>query len=85
MPLPRSLVHLKWENSEKKWPEVWQWSRGQTSKKKYRMPRSQRLDGTMAGGSKRLASSFYRTKTGYCLTGQYRQWVEDPPTAQHWW
>ena len=29
----------------------------------------QRPDGTVAGGSKRLASSFYQLKTRHCLTG----------------
>jgi len=47
MPLPRSLAHLKQEISEKKW------AGGRTSRKKYKMPMSQRPDGTVAGSTKR--------------------------------
>ena len=64
MPLPRSLANLKREISEKKWAEARQWAGGCTSKKKYRMPRSQRPDGVVAGSTKRLASRFYQLKTG---------------------
>jgi len=59
MPFPRSLAHLKREISEKKWAEARQWAGGRTSGKKYRMPKSQRPDGAVAGSSKRLASRFY--------------------------
>ena len=41
MPLPGPLAHLKREISEKKWAEARQWAGGRTSKKKYRMPKSQ--------------------------------------------
>ena len=51
--------------------EARQWAGGRTSKKKYRLPESQRPDGTVAGSTKRLASRFYQLKTGHCLTGQY--------------
>ena len=51
MPLPRSLANIKREISEKKWAETRQWAGGRTSKKKYKMPRSQRPDGTVAGGA----------------------------------
>jgi len=49
VPLPRSLANLKQEISEKKWAEARQWAGGRTSKTKYRMPESQRPDGTVAG------------------------------------
>ena len=55
MPLPRSLAHLKREISEKKWMEARQWAGGRTFKTKYRVPKSQRPDGTVAGSTKRLA------------------------------
>jgi len=42
------------EISEKKWAEARQWAGGRTSKK-YRLPVSQRPDGTVAGSAKRLA------------------------------
>ena len=71
MPLPRSLANLKREISEKKWAEARQWAGGRTSKTKYRMPKSQRPDGTVAGSTKRLASWFYHIETGHCLSGQY--------------
>jgi len=59
MPLPNSLAHLKREISEEKWAETQQWAGGRTSRKKYRMPKSQRSVGVMAGSYKRLASRFY--------------------------
>jgi len=82
---PRSLANLKWEISEKKWVEVRQWAGGRTSKKKYKMPESQRPDGTVAGGIKRIASWFYQTKTWHCLTGQYLNWTKNRATPQCWW
>jgi len=69
MPLPRSLTHLKREISEKKWMEARQCAGGQVCGKKYRMPSRQQPDSTVAGSSKRLASRFYRLKTGHCLIG----------------
>jgi len=68
-PLPRSLANLKRQISEKKWTEARQWAGGRTSKKKYRMPESQRPDCTVAGSSKGIAARFYQLKTGHCLTG----------------
>jgi len=65
MPFPRSLANLKWEISEKKWAEAHQQAGGRTSKVKYRMPKSQKPDGAVAGSTKRLASRFYRIKTGH--------------------
>ena len=85
MPLPRSLANLKREISEKKWAEARQWAGGRTSKAKYRMPKSRRPDGTVAGSTKRLASRFYQLKTGHCLTGQYLNWTKKRPTPQCWW
>jgi len=85
MPLPRSLANLKRKISEKKWVEARQWAGGWTSKKKYRMPDSQKPDGTVANSSKRLASQFYQLKTGHCLTGQYLNWTTSQPTLQCWW
>jgi hypothetical protein len=59
MPLPRSLAHIKREISEKKWADARQWATGRVTKKKYRMPREQQPDKTVAGSTKRLASRFY--------------------------
>ena len=84
-PLPRSLANLKWEISEKKWEEARQWAGGRTSRRKYRMPKSQKPDGTVAGSTKRLASRFYQLKTGHCLTGQYLHWTKNLPSPQCWW
>jgi ribonuclease HI len=85
MPLPRSLANIKREIAEKKWVEARQWAGGRTSKKKYRMPKSQRPDGTVAGSAKRLASRFYQLKTGHARTGEYLHWRKVRPTAQCWW
>jgi len=71
MPPPRSLAHLKREISEKKWAEARRWSGGQTSKKEYRMPKTPRPDGTVAGSSTRVVSRFYQVKTGHCHSGQH--------------
>ena len=80
MPLPRSLAILKREISEKKWAEGRQWAGGRTSKKKYRMPESQKPDGAVAGSTNKLASRFYQIKTGHRLTGQYLNWTKNRPT-----
>jgi len=85
MPLPRSLANIKQEIAEKKWAEARQWAGGRTSKKKYKMPKSQKPDGTVAGSTKRLASRFYQMKTGHCLTGEYLHWTKSRPTPQCWW
>jgi len=55
------------------------------SKKKYKMPKSQRPDGTVAGSTKRLAVRYYPLKTGHCLTGEYLHWTKSRPTPQWWW
>ena len=68
-PLPRCLANVKREISEKKWVEARQWVEGGTSKKKYRMPESQKPDSAVASSTKRLASRFYQLKTRHCLTG----------------
>jgi len=83
--LPRSLANLKREISEKKWAEARQRAGGRTSKAKYRMPKSQKPDGAVAGRTKRLASRFYQIKTGHCLTGQYLNWTKNWATPQCWW
>jgi len=85
MPLPRSLANIKREIAEKKWAEARTWAGGRTSKRKYKMPESQRPDGIVAGRSKRLASRFDQIKTGHCRTGQYLHWAKVRPTAQCWW
>jgi len=85
MPLPRSLANLKREISEKRWAEARQWAGGRTSKKKYRMPETQKPDGAVVNSTKRLASRFYQLKTGHCLTGQYLNWTESRSTPQCWW
>jgi len=85
LPLPRSLANLKREISEKKWIEARQWAGGRTSKRKYRMPKNQRPDGTVAGSAKRLASRYYQLKTGHARTGQYLYWAKVRPDAQCWW
>ena len=84
-PIPRSLANLKREISEKKWVEARQWAGGRTSKTNYRMPKSQKPDGAVAGSTKRLASRFYQIKTGHCLTGQYLNWTKNRSTPQCWW
>jgi len=55
MPLPRLLTHLKRELSEERWAEARQWDGGRLSREKYKMPRRQTLDGTVAGSSKGFA------------------------------
>ena len=82
---PRYLANIRREISEKKWAEARQWAGGRTSKKKYRMPTSQRPDGTVAGSAKRLAKRFYQLKTGHCSTGEYLHWTKFRLTAQCWW
>jgi len=69
--LPKSLANIRREILEKKWMEARQWARGRTSKNKYKLPKSLRPDGTVAGSTKRLASRFYQLKMGHCLTGEY--------------
>jgi len=85
LPLPRSLASLKREISEKKWAEARAWAGGRTSKKKYKMPTTQRPNEVVAGSTKSLASRFYQLKTGHCRTGQYLHWTGARPTAQCWW
>jgi len=65
--------------------EARQWAGGRTSRKKYRMPDSQKPDGAVANSTKRLASRFYQLKTGHCLTGQYLNWTKTRTTLQCWW
>ena len=84
VPLPRSLANLKREISEKKWVEARQWAGGRTSKAKYRMPKSQKPDGTVASSTKKLASRFYQVKTGHCLSDSIN-WTKNRPTPQCWW
>jgi len=79
VPPPRSLMHLKWEISEEKGVEERQWAGGRTSKTKYRMPKTRRPGGTVSGTSKRLASGFYRLKTGHARIGQYLHWAKVRP------
>jgi len=85
VPLPRSLAHIKREISTKKWDEAHQWAGKRISAKKYRMPRTQQPDKTVAGSNKRVAARFYQIKNGHCLTGQYLQWTENRTSAQCWW
>jgi hypothetical protein len=58
---------------------------GRISRRKYKMPASQKPDGAVAGSTKRLASRFYQIRTGHCLTGQYLHWTKNRPTPQCWW
>jgi O-methyltransferase involved in polyketide biosynthesis len=76
------LAHLKLEISEKKWAEARHWAAGRVTKKKYKMPREQQPDKTVAGSAKRLASRFYQLKAGHCLRGQYLDWSKNQPTAK---
>jgi len=85
LPLPRSLANLRREISEKKWAEARQWAGSRTTRKKYRMPMTQKPNGAVAGSSKRLASRFYQLKTGHCLTGEYLSWTTRRDTPQCWW
>jgi hypothetical protein len=84
-PFPRSVAHLKWQISEKKWAEARQWARGGATSKKHMMPREKRPDKTVAESSKTHTSRFYQLKTGHCLSGQYLNWTKSGPTAQCWW
>jgi len=84
-PLPRSLVSLKREISEKKWAEARSWAGGRISKAKYRMAKSQKPDSEVANSTKRLASRFYQLKTGHARIGQYLHWAKVRPDAQCWW
>jgi len=77
---PRSLANIRREISEKKWAEAREWAGGRSSRKKYKMPESQRPDGTVAGSTKRLAARFYQLKMGHCLTGEYLHWTKSRPT-----
>jgi hypothetical protein len=61
------------------------WAGDRISSHKYKMPRRQRPDQTVAGSTKRLASRFYQLKTGHYLSGQYLNWTKKRPTAQCWW
>jgi len=82
MPFPRSLANTAPEISEKKCVKARQWAGGRTSKTKCRMPKIQRPGSTVAGRTKRLASRFYRIKTGHCLFGQYLNWTKNRPIPQ---
>jgi len=82
LPLPRSLANIGQEISEKKWTEVREWAGGQTTTKKYKMPKGQRPDSIVAGRTKRFASRFYQLKTGHCRTGEYLHWTTSHPTPQ---
>ena len=82
---PRSRANIRREISEKKWGQARECTAGRTSKKKYRMPTSQRRDGTVAGSAKRLAQRFYQLKTGHCRTGKYLYWTKFWRTAPCWW
>jgi len=68
MSLPRPLAHLKREITEKKQNEARRWSGQRASAKKYRMPREQRPNKTVARNFS--ASRFHQMKTGQSLTGQ---------------
>ena len=85
MPLARSLTNIKREISGKKWAEARQWEGGRTSKTKYRMPKSQKPDGTVAGSTKRLDSWFHQLKTGYRLSGQHLNWTKNRTNPQSRW
>jgi hypothetical protein len=54
-------------------------------KAKYRMPKSQRPDCTVAGSTNWLASRFCLMKPGHCLTGQYLHGTKNRPTYQCYW
>jgi len=85
LPLPRSLTNIGREISEKKWTEAREWAGGRATTKKYKMPKGQRPDSTVAGSTKRLALRFYQLKTGYCHTGEYLHWTTFRSTPQCWW
>jgi len=57
-----------------------QWAGGGTSRKKYKMPKSQRPDGAVAGSSKRLAARFYKpTEDRPLFTRAVPTLDEEPP------
>ena len=84
-PPPTISSHLMREISVKRWTEAQRWAGAGTSKTKYRMPKSQRPEGVVAGSTKSLASRYYQLKTGAARTGQYPHWAKARPTAQCWW
>jgi len=64
MPPTRPLAHLKREITEKKWEEERKWVGSRTSRETYRMPKSQRPQGTVAGRTKRLTLRAYELRYG---------------------
>ena len=83
--LASSPSTLRCSRAYRKWAEARQWAGSQASRKKYKMPSSQKPGGTVPGSSKRLASRFYQLKTCHCLTGQHLHWTKNRSTAQCWW
>ena len=65
--------------------EASQWAGGRASKAKYRMPKSQKTDGTVAGSPKRLTARFDQLKTGHSLSGQCLNWTKNQTTPHCWW
>jgi len=82
---PRSLANIRREILEKKWAQARKWAGGRTSKKRYKMPKSQKPDGTVAGSTKRFAERFYQLKMGHARTGDYLHRTKSRPTPQCWW
>jgi len=71
--------------SERKWEEARKWSKGRANGGKYGMRRTQRPNGAVARGSKRLAGRFHQLRTGHCRTGQYLKWTKNADTAEFGW
>jgi len=84
MPLPRSLANLKRKISEEKWVEAWRWAGGRTSKTKYRMPKSQRPDGTVAA-STMACLTVLPDQDGALPDRAVPQLTKKRPTPQCWW
>jgi len=70
--------------TQKKWEEAWDWSRERINKK-YGMPKTQRPNGLVDRGPKRVAERFHQLRTGHCRTGQYLKWTKSADTAECGW
>jgi len=58
------------------------WSNERVNRKKYEMPATQRPNGLVARGPKRLAGRFHQLRTGHCRTGQHLEWTKNTDTAE---
>ena len=83
-PLPRSFASVKRGFSEKKWQDTKAWTRkmlARTGNRKYRPSNRQKPDPTVAKASRRLASRFYKMKTGHCSISRGPAADRTPPAG----